>query len=133
MSHMRRGSTALTILSAVQSTLTAQNASSVTAVGHSLGAALALLDGVFFKLQLDPNVTVSVVGYGMPRVGDRSFANFVDEQLEGLVTHVNNKKDPIPITPGMFLGFHHASGEIHVQQQSGAWAACPGASRHPFS
>ena len=29
------------------------------------------------------------------------------------------------IVPGRFLGFHHPSGEIHIQD-SGAWLACPG-------
>jgi hypothetical protein len=34
-------------------------------------------------------------------------------------------EDPIPILPGMFLGFVHPAGEIHIQD-SGAWDACPG-------
>jgi fermentation-respiration switch protein FrsA (DUF1100 family) len=53
-------STASAILSAVQNTLSTKGLSSVTVVGHSLGAALALLDGVFFSLQLPENVTVKV-------------------------------------------------------------------------
>ncbi len=40
---------------------------SVTVVGHSLGAAIALLDGVYLDLQL-PTASVSVISYGMPRV-----------------------------------------------------------------
>ena len=119
-------STASTILSAVQNTLSTQGLSSVTVVGHSLGGALALLDGVFFSLQLPKDVTVKVISYGMPRVGNQAFANFVDRQLSGRVTHVNNRKDPIPIVPDISLGFHHPSGEIHIQD-SGAWDACPGA------
>ena len=51
----------------------------------------------------------------------------VDSKLRGLVTHVNNREDWIPIVPGMLgVGFHHPSGEIHIQD-SGAWIACPGA------
>ena len=96
-------SSAPAILSAVQNTLSAQNLSSVTVVGHSLGAALALLDGVFFSLQLPSNVTVKVTGYGMPRVGNQAFADFVDSQLSGRVTHVNNQEDPVPVVPGEFL------------------------------
>ena len=72
------------------------------------------------------------MGYGMPRVGDQNFADFVDGQLGGRVTHVNNKGDPIPIVPGRFLGYHRVSGEIHIQP-SDVWEACPGASRHRFS
>jgi len=119
--------TANAVLSAVRSTLSKQGVSSVTVVGHSLGAALALLDGTFLKLQLDPTVSVRVVGYGMPRVGNQAFANFIDSLLAGNVTHVNNQEDPVPILPGRFLGFHHASGEIHIQD-SGAWDNCPGES-----
>ena len=118
-------STATAILSAVNNTLSTKGTSSVTVVGHSLGGALALLDGVFLSLQLSEDVTVKVISYGMPRVGNQLFANFVDSQLSGLVTHVNNMEDPIPTVPGMFLKFHHPSGEIHIQD-SGAWDACPG-------
>ncbi len=107
----------------MQQTLSTKGLSSVTVVGHSLGGALALLDGVYFSMQLPKNVTVKVISYGMPRVGNQTFASFVDSQLS--VTHVNNQKDPVPITPGMSLGFHHPSGEIHIQD-SGAWDACPG-------
>jgi predicted lipase len=98
-------STASAILSAVQNTLSTQGLSSVTVVGHSLGGALALLDGVFFSLQLPKDVTVNVISYGIPRVGNQAFANFVDRQLSGrrAVTHVNNREDPIPIVPHMFL------------------------------
>ena len=74
-------STAPTILSAVQQTLSAHGASSVTVVGHSLGAALALLDSVYFRAQLDASVHVQMVGYGLPRVGNQDFANWVDSKL----------------------------------------------------
>ena len=62
-------STASTILSAVLQTLSVYSASSVTVVGHSLGAALSLLDGVYLRIQLSASVNVRVIGYGMPRVG----------------------------------------------------------------
>ncbi|KAK0489331.1 alpha/beta-hydrolase [Armillaria novae-zelandiae] len=66
---------------------------------------------------------VSVISYGMPRVGNQAFADYVDAHVS--VSHVNNKKDPVPILPGRFLGFHHPSGEKHITD-SNAWAACPG-------
>lgn len=40
------------------------------------------------------------------------------------VTHIDNKKDPTPTLPGIFLGFHHLDGEIHIVE-NGAWEKCP--------
>jgi hypothetical protein len=126
MLTMTHASSAPTILSAVRTALSKPGASSVTVVGHSLGGALALLDGIYLRLHLPRNVSVRVITYGMPRVGNKAFANFVDSTLSGLVTHVNDRKDPVPIVPGIFLKYHHPSGEIHIQD-SGTWDACPGA------
>lgn len=57
------------------------------------------------------------------QVGNQAFADYVD--AHGHLTHVNNKKDPAPVVPPRFLGFHHPSGEVHIQD-SGAWDRCPG-------
>ncbi len=81
-------STVSAILSTVQNTLSTQGLSCVTIVGHSLGGEHTLLDGVFFSLQLSKDVTVKVISYGMPHVGNQAFANFVDRQLSRHVTHV---------------------------------------------
>lgn len=118
------------ILSAVQKTLAAHPGASVTMVGHSLGAALALLDSVFLPLRLPNSTSFKTITYGMPRVGNQAFANYVDQHITSLdggmgLTHINNKEDPIPIVPGRDLGFRHPSGEVHIQD-SGAWDACPG-------
>ena len=121
--NLRR--TATTILSYVQQTLSAHNASSVTVVGFSLGAALSLLDGVYLRLHLSSSVSVRVIGYGMPRVGNQAFADWVDSHLGGQVTHINDREDPIPIFPDRSLGFHHASVEVHITD-SGSWENCPG-------
>jgi hypothetical protein len=41
------------------------------------------------------------------------------------MSHTNNKHDPIPILPPRVFGYHHPSGEIHIDD-SGAWMACSG-------
>ena len=123
---MMHASSASQILSAVEIALSELGTPSITVVGHSLGGALALLDGIYFRLHFSRDVSVRVITYGMPRVGNQPFADFVDNTLNGLVTHVNNREDPIPTVPGIILGFHHPSGEIHIQD-SGTWDACPGA------
>src|SRR5258706_2542514 len=56
------------ILHAVQDELRTRNTNNVLVVGHSLGGALALLDGVFLGLKLPPTTQLKVITYGMPRV-----------------------------------------------------------------
>jgi hypothetical protein len=123
--------TAQTILAAVLTLLQQYNASSVVVTGHSLGAAIALLDSVYLQLHLPAGTRVSMVGYGMPRVGNPAFANYVDAlnssgSVPVTVTHINNKKDPVPIAVGISLGYAHPSGEIHIQDDGSTWDACPG-------
>ena len=117
--------TAPTILAAVNALFAQHRASSVTVTGHSLGAALALLDAVYLPLHLPAGTRVRMVGYGMPRVGNGAFADYVDASGVLTLTHVNNREDPVPIVPGRFLGFVHPLGEVHIQD-TGAWDACPG-------
>ncbi|OCH86837.1 lipase [Obba rivulosa] len=119
-----QANSATDVLSAVESGISEFGATEVTVVGHSLGAAISLLDFVYLPLHLPADITVRFVGYGLPRVGNQDFANFVDAQGRS-VTHINNEEDPIPILPGMFLGYHHPSGEVHIED-SGEWANCPG-------
>lgn len=117
--------TAQTILAAVLALLSEHSASSVVVTGHSLGAALALLDSVYLPLHVPAGTRVRAITYGMPRVGNAAFANYVDATDNGMLTHINNKEDPVPIVPGRSLGYVHPSGEVHIQD-SGSWVACPG-------
>ncbi|KAM5532460.1 hypothetical protein V8D89_013876 [Ganoderma adspersum] len=111
------------ILAAVKNATSTFKTTKVTVTGHSLGAALALLDAVYLHLQL-PSITTRFVGYGLPRTGNQAFADFVDAQSI-TVTHINNKKDIVPILPPRSFGYHHPSGEVHIDG-SGSWEACPG-------
>ncbi|KAH9851867.1 lipase, partial [Lenzites betulinus] len=115
--------TSSAVLQAVQSTMATFGTNNIVTTGHSLGAAISLLDAIFLSLHI-PSATIKFVGYGLPRVGNQAFADYVDAQPFS-VTHINNKEDIVPILPGLFLGFHHPSGEMHIQD-SGAWLACPG-------
>jgi pimeloyl-ACP methyl ester carboxylesterase len=119
----RKPRTAETILAAVNKLLAQHSDASVTVTGHSLGAAVALLDAVYLPLHLPSGTQVFIVGYGLPRVGNAAFADYVDAYVR--LTHINNREDPVPIVPGLFLGFVHPAGEVHIQD-AGAWDACPG-------
>jgi len=114
--------TADSVLAAVKTALQQSSLNKVTVVGHSLGAALALLESVYLPLFL-PDVTFRMIGYGMPRVGNQAFATYIDDNVD--LDHVNNKEDLVPTLPGRFLGFHHPQNEKHIQDDL-SWFACPG-------
>ncbi|KAJ7885990.1 lipase class 3 family protein [Mycena leptocephala] len=115
--------TAEAILTAVNTTLNTYNTNRVTVIGHSLGAALALLDSVYLSLHL-PTTNLTTIGYGLPRVGNKDFADYVDAHNLSL-TRITNRKDPVPGVPEQVLGYEHPSGEIHIQD-TGTWNLCPG-------
>jgi hypothetical protein len=76
---------AVAVLAAVRSVLAKKGTSNVTVVGHSLGAAIALIDSLYLSLQLGPSVNVRTIGYGMPRVsvfslGGRLLAALTEER-----------------------------------------------------
>ncbi|RDB18514.1 Lipase [Hypsizygus marmoreus] len=111
------------VLAAVKTAMTMYGATKVTIVGHSLGGAIALITSVYLPLHLPAGTTFRTITYGMPRVGNQAFADYVDTHAD--VTHINNQDDIVPIVPGRFLGFHHPKGEKHIVN-SGAWINCPG-------
>ncbi|KAF8270699.1 hypothetical protein EI94DRAFT_1698669 [Lactarius quietus] len=97
--------TALQVLSAVQDVI---NASAYTSVYSC------------------PPTSASGPSYTACPRRQPNWANFVDALLPGNVTHINNKRDPVPILPTRFQGYHHPSGEIHIDVTSDAWDPCPG-------
>ncbi|KAL0953910.1 hypothetical protein HGRIS_005076 [Hohenbuehelia grisea] len=93
------------VLAAVQRTIAAHSVNTVTIVGHSLGAAIALLDSVYLPLNI-PGATFKTILYGLPRVGNQKFADYVD-------SHVNLKHIRASLT------------ELHFQERSSShrsWA-----------
>ncbi|KZP08345.1 lipase class 3 family protein [Athelia psychrophila] len=114
---------ATTILAAVQSTMATYSTKKVTLIGHSLGAAISLLDSIYLPLHLPHSTIFKTVVFGLPRVGNGAFADYVDSVAH--LSHVNNKEDPVPILPPRLLGFVHPDGEVHIQD-SGVYDNCPG-------
>lgn len=74
--------TATQILSAVQTGISKYKATKVTMVGHSLGAAISLLDAVYLPLHIK-GVSFQTVLYGLPRVR-HTFSFFRPPQQNGL-------------------------------------------------
>ncbi|KAJ7915125.1 alpha/beta-hydrolase [Mycena leptocephala] len=121
--------TATLVLAAVQKGLSQFDVKKVTLVGDS--AALSLIESVYLPLHIT-GVTFRTIVYGMPRVGNQAFADHAS--IGNTVTHINNKlvfnhlnvgSHLILTILGRFLGFHHPTGEIHIQD-SGVWDTCPG-------
>jgi hypothetical protein len=115
---------ATAVLAAVKTAMSTYNTVKVTIVGHSLGGAISLLDSIYLPLHLPSTTIFKTVLYGLPRVGEQDFANYVDAHVKDLV-RIDNKDDPVPILPGRFLGFKHPSGEIHIKSD-GSWVSCSG-------
>ncbi|ELU43437.1 lipase domain-containing protein [Rhizoctonia solani AG-1 IA] len=66
------------ISGAVEDILKEHHGAQMITVGHSLGAALATLDGMYMKQKLGYNVEVITRTFGGPRVGNKAFADCVD-------------------------------------------------------
>ncbi|KAB1222730.1 Phospholipase A1-Igamma1, chloroplastic [Morella rubra] len=72
---------------------------SLTITGHSLGGALALLNA-YEAASTIPNLPVSVISFGAPRVGNIAFRDQL-HQLGVKTLRVVTKQDIVPRTPGL--------------------------------
>ncbi|KAF8180713.1 Alpha/Beta hydrolase protein [Mycena galopus ATCC 62051] len=117
--------TSTPILDAVQQIQAQVPTASVLVTGHSLGAAVSLLDAIFLKQQLPSNTSIQVVGFGRPRVGNPAFADWVDSMFGSNNSFVVSRDDPVPHVPLLAQGFQHASGEIWIENNT-TTLACDG-------
>jgi len=115
------------VLASVRAAMADTGSTTVWIVGHSLGGAIALLDAIYLPLHLPPSTSFHTNTFGMPRVGNQAFADYVDAHVTNFA-HVTNKHDPVPIVPGILLGFRHPSNEKHIVASgtSQDWYACDG-------
>jgi predicted lipase len=74
--QMAHGRTADTILKAVRKVIAERRATTVTTVGHSLGGALALLEGLHLRLNLPEYINIITRTLGQPRVSFSVFVNW---------------------------------------------------------
>ncbi|KAK7030061.1 Alpha/beta-hydrolase [Favolaschia claudopus] len=110
--------TSTLVLNAVKQVQAQVPDASVLVTGHSLGAAISLLDAIFLKQQLPSNTSVQVVGFGRPRVGNAAFATWVDGMFGDKNTFVVSRDDPVPHVPLLAQGFQHTSGEIWIKDNT---------------
>jgi len=107
--------TAADVLSTVQSALASTVETRVLTTGHSLGGAIALLDGLMFSEVVPEGVLVETRLFGLPRTGNAEWANFVDTTLGDNFSYVANQNDIVPRLPGQILGYQHASNQIFIE------------------
>ncbi|KAF7317787.1 Lipase-3 domain-containing protein [Mycena kentingensis (nom. inval.)] len=113
------------LLDGVLKGLDETGATQISVTGHSLGAAIATMTGLWLKQNVDASIPVSVTGFGLPRGGNKEWADLLDSEVG--VTFFTNQNDPVPTVPPLFLGFQHPSGEIHsVDDTQNSFLACPG-------
>lgn len=119
------------MLDAVRSGITNFGAKNVIVTGHSLGAAVGLLDTMFLAQNLDPSIGIKSVIFGLPRTGNKQWADFVDKTVKDRNIDFQffvNGDDPVPKVPPTALGFQHPSGEIFQKNNTASIETlrCPG-------
>jgi len=119
------------VLDAVQSGIANFKATNVIVTGHSLGAAIGLLDTMFLAQHLDPAISIKSVIFGLPRTGNKKWADFVDKTVKDRNVDFQffvNGDDPVPKVPPVALGFQHPSGEIFQKNNTASIETlrCPG-------
>lgn len=103
------------VLSGVQAALASTGVNKVVVTGHSLGAAVAIMDALLLKENLDPSIEIKTTLFGLPRGGNAAWADFIDATLADTMTHISNQNDPVPTLPPRFLEYQHPANEVHIQ------------------
>ncbi|KAL0573172.1 hypothetical protein V5O48_008782 [Marasmius crinis-equi] len=111
--------TADEVLAAVKRGLAEFKSTKVHVTGHSLGGSIATLEALLLRQELDSSIEIETTVFGLPRVGNKEFADFVDEMLGNTFARISNQDDPVPRLPPRLIGYQHPSGEIHIKAVNG--------------
>ncbi|RDA86814.1 hypothetical protein CP532_6379 [Ophiocordyceps camponoti-leonardi (nom. inval.)] len=90
----------------------------VVVTGHSLGGAIATIAGAYLRTKF-PDVWIDIYAYGSPRVGNKAFTNFVEEQKNGVTVRVTKKSDfvtSIPQHVPHFFDYTHIYPEVWFKE-----------------
>ncbi|KAL8227957.1 hypothetical protein R6Q57_015541 [Mikania cordata] len=89
---------------------------SITLTGHSLGASLAVLAAYDIKTAIKHDLHLSVISFGGPRVGNRSFRQNLE--LQGTkILRIVNSDDLVTKVPGFFVEDYNDV----AQEKKGHW------------
>ncbi|KAK0542835.1 hypothetical protein OC844_007711, partial [Tilletia horrida] len=101
----------------------------IVAAGHSLGAAIATLDGIALRGAVPASVEVEVGVFGQPRLGNPIFASLVDRLVHDRdqrfkYHHVVKGTDIVPHLGPLISGYQHSGSEVFIPtEESGPDAA----------
>lgn len=94
----------------------------VAIIGHSMGAAFATM--AFARLYdiLKPDYFYT---FGLPRMGNQQFANFIDNNFNDIIkARITHNKDIIPRVPLASMGFTHFKTEIFYSENTEDFTIC---------
>eukprot|EP01117_Protostelium_nocturnum_P016110 TRINITY_DN6318_c0_g1_i2.p1 TRINITY_DN6318_c0_g1~~TRINITY_DN6318_c0_g1_i2.p1 ORF type:complete len:245 (+),score=59.64 TRINITY_DN6318_c0_g1_i2:143-877(+) len=93
-------------------------------IGHSLGGALATLTAADFAINGTVKNKIGLWTFGSPRVGNPTFASFVNQRFPDSIRIVN-QRDPVPHLPIKLGGFYrHINVESWFKTNT-TWVTCP--------
>jgi len=117
-----------TILPAVRKLQAAYPELPVISTGHSLGAALSLLNGAGLVQAGVKNV--EIWNYGQPRVGNTVFAKYMNG-LISTIYRVVNMADIVPHIPTIALDYHHEATEVWFPTNHTTYVVCNSSGEDP--
>lgn len=83
--------------------------------GHSLGAALSILYGIYVAKYVFPyeKEHIQVINLGSPRVGDEEFFHAIQQIPNLTIWRMVFREDIVPRCPPMWLGYRHVGHMLH--------------------
>ncbi|KAF9609478.1 hypothetical protein IFM89_016477 [Coptis chinensis] len=101
------------------------NNMSVTVCGHSLGAALSVLNSADIVANgvAGPNVPVTAFPYACPKPGNRNFKKFAEGLKNLRVLRTTNRFDPVPMSPA--IGFADVGEQFLIDSTASPYLKNP--------
>jgi len=103
----------------------------VRVMGHSLGAALAVIcSSELVRLNITQTGQISTLTIGQPRVGNKVFAQNFDSVI-GRHYRIVNKEDIVPHLPPIRVDYYHTGTEIWFPTNFTSYKVCDGSGEDP--
>lgn len=111
MNQLKNGGSLEAINAIVKKELTENNDYTLFVSGHSLAGALCTLYGYLLACEM-PTISVQVISFASPRVGDVKWKNAFDNQPNIQHLRVTNNHDIITSVP--MIGYKHVGDVLHL-------------------